>query len=97
MLRSTNATAAADSSLSSLEDRDPGKDFEGALNMESWSAATFEAMENMDFNKQLGRALVALAIGALVSALVRSQGGGKYLVAGMSGAAGTIAAVALLP
>lgn len=61
--------------------------------MESRSAATFEVMENVDFNKQLGRALVALAIGALVSALVRSQGA----VAGISGAAGSVAAVALLP
>ncbi len=82
--------------LAAEETRDP-RSPRLALNMESRSTATFEAMENVNFNKQLERALVALAIGALVSALVRSQGGGKYLVAGISGAAGSVAAVALLP
>lgn len=54
-------------------------------------------MNTIDFNKYVSRVLVALVVGALVSALVKSLGGGKYIVAGASGAAGHVAAVALLP
>jgi hypothetical protein len=50
----------------------------------------------IDWNKEAGRAAVAATVAFLVGLLLKTLGAGKWVVAGVSGAAGGIAAVAAL-
>lgn len=53
-------------------------------------------MNNSNFPKELGRALVAWVIALLVGVILKALGAGKWLAAAGSGAIGGVVAVAVI-
>lgn len=52
-------------------------------------------MKNIDIGKELGSAAVASLVAFFVGLILKALGAGKWLIAGGSGAAGSLAAVAV--
>ena len=53
-------------------------------------------MENINFGKEMSRAALAAVVAFFVALILKAFGAGKWLVAAGSGAAGGLAAVAVV-
>jgi hypothetical protein len=53
-------------------------------------------VENINWRKEIAFAAVAAIVAFVVAAILRSEGTGKWLTAGASGAAGSLVAAAII-